>query len=49
MEVDIGKMTVLHNPYGIANVMSLFLAQEDHHITYDSHDRGGVFKVHTND
>ncbi len=41
LEGDIGKTTVLHNPYGIANMMSLFLAQEDHHITYNSRDCGG--------
>ena len=32
---------------GIANLLSLFNLGKKHHITYDSHDCGGVFQVHT--
>ena len=32
---------------GIANIMSLKTLRNRHHVTYDSKDRGGVFKVHT--
>ncbi len=42
-------MTVLHNPYGITNVISLLGAKEDHNITYNSHNHGKVFNVHTKD
>ena len=44
---DFGTNEVYVNQDGIANVLSLFLLGKKHHITYDSHDRGGVFKVHT--
>ena len=44
---DFGSNEVYVNKDGIANVLSLFLLAKKHHITYDSHDRGGVFKVHT--
>jgi len=40
-------MTVYHNPYGIANVLSLKSTVAKHRVTYDSWDRAGVFKVHT--
>jgi hypothetical protein len=32
---------------GIANILSLYLLAQKHHITYDSCNCGGVFKVHT--
>jgi hypothetical protein len=32
---------------GLPTSCHLFLLSKKHHITYDSHDRGGVFKVHT--
>ncbi len=44
---DFGSNEVYLNKDGIANVLSLFLLSKTHHITYDSHDHGGVFKVHT--
>ncbi len=47
LEGDLGNMTVYHNPYGIANVMSLESIKGKHRVTYDSWDRDGVFKVHT--
>jgi len=46
---DFGSNEVNVNKNGIANVLSLFLLGQKHHITYDSKDRGGVFKVHTSD
>ncbi len=36
-----------HNPYDIANVLSLESIKGKHRVTYDSWDRDGVFKVHT--
>ena len=42
-----GKMTVMHDPHGIANVILLNDMKKRHRVTYDSHDRGGVFQVHT--
>ncbi len=42
-----GSNEVYLNKDGIANVLSLFLLSKKHHITYDSHDHGSVFKVHT--
>ena len=44
---DFGSNEVYVTKNGIANVLSLFLLGQKHHITYDSKDRGGVFKVHT--
>jgi len=44
---DLGGMTVHHNPNSIANVLSLKSVAAKHRVTYDSEDRGGVFKVHT--
>jgi hypothetical protein len=44
---DFGSNEVYLNEDGIANILSLFLLSKKHHITYDSHDCGGVFKVHT--
>ena len=46
---DFGTNEVYLNPDGIANVLSLFALGQKHHITYDSKDRGGVFKVHTSE
>ncbi len=40
-------MMAHHNPKSIANVLSLKSMASRHHVTYDSKDRGGVFKVHT--
>ena len=47
LEGDLGRMTVYHNPYGIANVLSLKSIKAKHRVTYDSWDCDGVFKVHT--
>jgi hypothetical protein len=47
LEGDLGGITVYHNPYGIANVLSLESTKAKHRVTYDSWDRDGVFKVHT--
>jgi hypothetical protein len=44
---DFGNNEVYINPDGIANVLSLYLLGQKHHITYDSKDCGGVFTVHT--
>ena len=44
---ELGNMTVYHNPDSIANVLSLKSVASKHRVTYDSHDRGGVFQVHT--
>jgi hypothetical protein len=46
---DFGSNEVYVNKDGITNVLSLFLLAKKHHITYDSHDRGGVFKVNTSE
>jgi hypothetical protein len=43
---DFGSNEVYLNKDRIANVLSLFLLSKKHCITYDSHDCGGVFKVH---
>jgi hypothetical protein len=47
LEGDLGGMTVYHNPYRIANVLSLESTKVKHRVTYNSWDRDGVFKVHT--
>jgi hypothetical protein len=44
---DFDSNEVYLNKDGIANVLSLFLLSKKQHITYDSHDCRGVFKVHT--
>ncbi len=44
---DFGNNEVYINPDGIVNVLSLYLLVQKHHISYDSKDCGGVFKVHT--
>jgi hypothetical protein len=44
---DFGENKVYLNAVVIDHVLSLYLFGKNHHITYDSHDCGGVFKVHT--
>ena len=39
---------VWFHPKGIANILSLKILKNRRHVTYDSKDRDGVFKVHTN-
>jgi hypothetical protein len=38
---------VKHSPHGIANVLLLNEVKQRHRVTYDNHDQGGVFQVHT--
>jgi hypothetical protein len=38
---------VKHSSHGFANMLSLNEVKQRHRVTYDSHDRGGVFQVHT--
>ncbi len=40
---ELGGMTAHHNP----NMMSLKSVAQKHRVTYNSWDRGDVFKVHT--
>ncbi len=47
LEGNLGGMTVYHNPYGIANVLSMESIKGKQRVTYNSWDRDGVFKVHT--
>jgi hypothetical protein len=47
LEGDLGGITVYHNPYGIANNLSLESTKAKHRVTYNSWDCDGVFKVHT--
>jgi len=44
---DFSDNEVYLHTSGIANVLSLHKLGKKYHITYDSQDRGGVFKVHT--
>ena len=44
---ELGNMTVYHDPNSIVNVLLLKSVASKHRVTYDSHDRGGVFQVHT--
>jgi hypothetical protein len=44
---DFGHNVVYINPNRTAYVLSLYLLGQRHHITYNSKDNGGVFKVHT--
>ena len=44
---ELGNMTVYHNPNSIGNILLLKSVASKHRVTYDSHDRGGVFQVHT--
>jgi hypothetical protein len=46
-EADFGDTPVYFNPRGIANVLSLYQLGQKFQVTYDSKDRGGVFKVFT--
>jgi hypothetical protein len=46
---DFGSDEVYLNPDGIANILSIFHLGQKHHITYDTKDQGGIFKVHTSD
>ncbi len=44
---DFGDTQVYVNEDSIANVLSLFRLGQKYRITYDSHNRKGVFQVHT--
>ncbi len=46
-EADFGDTPVYFDARGIANVLSLYHLGQKIHITYDSQDRGGIFKVLT--
>jgi hypothetical protein len=46
-EADFGDTTVYFDARGIANVLSLYQLGQKFKVTYDSTDRGGVFKVLT--
>jgi hypothetical protein len=46
-EADFGRTPVFFDPRGIANVLSLYQLGQKFKVTYDSTDRGGVFKVFT--
>jgi hypothetical protein len=46
---NFGSNEVYLDQDGIANILLLHLLAKKHHITYNSCDRGGVFKVHTTD
>ena len=41
------EIKVWYHPKGIANILSLKMLKNRHHVTYDSKDRNGVFKVYT--
>ena len=42
-----GKFSVLYNPDGIENFLSLITVTNYYLVTYKSSDRGGVFTAHT--
>ena len=42
-----GDIEVWYHPKGIANILYLKTLKKQHHVTYDSKDRDGVFKVFT--
>ena len=44
-EADFGATPVYFDERGIANVLSLYRLGQKFHVTYDSTDRGGVFRV----
>jgi hypothetical protein len=44
---DFGDMKIYVNKDGIANVLSLIQLGQKYRITYDSHNRKGLFRVHT--
>jgi hypothetical protein len=46
-EADFGDTPVYFDSRGIANVLSLYQLGRKFQVTYDSKDRGGVFKVFT--
>jgi hypothetical protein len=46
-EADFGDSPVYFDDRGIANVLSLYRLGKKFKVTYDSMDRGGVFKVYT--
>ena len=46
-EADFGDTLVYFDNRGIANVLSLYRLGKKIKVTYDSTDRGGVFKVYT--
>jgi hypothetical protein len=46
-EADFGDTLVYFDARGIANVLSLYQLGQKFKVTYDSTDRGGVFKVLT--
>jgi len=46
-EADFGDTPVYFDARGIANVLSLYQLGQKFKVTYDSTDRGGVFKVFT--
>ena len=46
-EADFGDTPVYFDSRGIANVLSLYQLGQKFKVTYDSTDRGGVFKVFT--
>ena len=41
-----GDIDVWYNPKGIATILSLKTLKQSHHITYDSKDRDGDFKIY---
>ena len=47
LQADFSDMPVYFDSRGIANVLSLYQLGQKFHVTYDSRDRGSVFKVHT--
>jgi len=47
LQADFGDTPVYFDSRGIANVLSLYLLGQKFKVTYDSEDRGGVFKVFT--
>ena len=47
LKEEFGNMTVKHNPYGIANVLSLHGTKQRHKVTCDSEDRGEMLLVHS--
>ena len=46
-EADFGDTPVYFDSRGVANVLSLYQLGQKFKVTYDSTDRGGVFKVFT--
>ncbi len=47
LEADFGDTPLYFDHQGIANVLSLYHLGKKFHVTYNSMDRNGVFKVHT--